>query len=113
MDRVTGAQTRTRRGRPATPPATPPAAADADAAAGEVVSPARRHPAVTALLRHFDYRHLPDGPMHTSRRCHDLAYRMVATLPDDPELTAGLRKLLEAEDCFVRAARPAAAPDGD
>lgn len=25
-------------------------------------------------------------------------------LPDGPELTAGLRKLLEAKDCFVRAA---------
>ncbi len=25
-------------------------------------------------------------------------------LPDGPELTAGLRKLLEAKDCFIRAA---------
>ncbi|PRY56421.1 hypothetical protein B0I28_10970 [Glycomyces artemisiae] len=29
---------------------------------------------------------------------------MIAALPDGPELTAGLRKLLEAKDCFVRAA---------
>jgi hypothetical protein len=29
---------------------------------------------------------------------------MISTLPDGPELTAGLRKLLEAKDCFVRAA---------
>ncbi len=28
---------------------------------------------------------------------------MVNTVPDSPELTAGLRKLLEAKDCFVRA----------
>jgi hypothetical protein len=28
---------------------------------------------------------------------------MVDDLPDGPELTAGLRKLLEAKDCFVRA----------
>jgi hypothetical protein len=28
---------------------------------------------------------------------------MLQTLPPGPELTAGLRKLLEAKDCFVRA----------
>jgi hypothetical protein len=29
---------------------------------------------------------------------------MISDLPDGPELSAGLRKLLEAKDCFVRAA---------
>jgi hypothetical protein len=29
---------------------------------------------------------------------------MIRDLPDGPELSAGLRKLLEAKDCFVRAA---------
>jgi len=29
---------------------------------------------------------------------------MIRVLPDGPELTSGLRKLLEAKDCFVRAA---------
>jgi hypothetical protein len=28
---------------------------------------------------------------------------MAESLPDGPELAAGLRKLLEAKDCFVRA----------
>jgi hypothetical protein len=28
---------------------------------------------------------------------------MINNLPDGTELTAGLRKLLEAKDCFVRA----------
>ncbi len=28
---------------------------------------------------------------------------MIQNLPDDPEPTTGLRKLLEAKDCFVRA----------
>ena len=32
---------------------------------------------------------------------------MQDTLPDGPEKTAGLRKLLESKDCFVRAALPA------
>jgi hypothetical protein len=29
---------------------------------------------------------------------------MEAELPDGPEKSAGMRKLLEAKDCFVRAA---------
>ena len=29
---------------------------------------------------------------------------MIEELDDGPELTTGLRKLLEAKDCFVRAA---------
>jgi len=29
---------------------------------------------------------------------------MIEALPDGPELSAGLRKLLESKDCFVRAA---------
>jgi hypothetical protein len=33
-----------------------------------------------------------------------VAVSMVNRLADGPELTAGLRKLLEAKDCFVRAA---------
>jgi hypothetical protein len=31
---------------------------------------------------------------------------MENTLPDGPEKTTGLRKLLEAKDCFVRANLP-------
>lgn len=34
----------------------------------------------------------------------ELAEDMIASLPDSPELTSGLRKLLEAKDCFVRCA---------
>jgi len=65
----------------------------------------QRHPATTALLRWFAYGHLPAGPPRdTSAACAGLAERMVAKLPDSPELSAGLRHLLEAKDCFVRAA---------
>jgi hypothetical protein len=63
-----------------------------------------RHPATTGLLRFFEYEHLPERLRLTSQICHDLAHEMVRQLPDGPELTAGLRKLLEAKDCFVRAA---------
>lgn len=61
---------------------------------------ARRYP----VLRFFTYRHLPPHLWDTSRRLHDLAWEMAALLPYDPETSAGLRKLLEAKDCLVRAA---------
>lgn len=64
-----------------------------------------RHPGTQALAKYFAYDHLPAGPLRaTSARCEELADAMITGLPDGPELTAGLRKLLEAKDCFVRAA---------
>lgn len=64
-----------------------------------------RHPSTLHVLRYFTYDHLPAGDMRDrSHDCADLAYATARLLPDGPELTAGLRKLLEAKDCFVRAA---------
>ena len=63
-----------------------------------------QHPATTALLRWFDYGHLPVPLRAVSGPVHDLAHTMAGYLPPGPEVTAGLRKLLEAKDCFVRAA---------
>lgn len=68
-----------------------------------------RHPGTTHLLRYFEYAHLPEHLQPVSRACAVLAGEMVGRLPDGPELTTGLRKLLEAKDCFVRAALPAEA----
>ena len=57
------------------------------------------------LLRYFTHAHLPEGPLRdVSGQLGCVARDMAAQLPDGPELTAGLRKLLEAKDCFVRAA---------
>lgn len=57
------------------------------------------------LLTYFEYDHLPEGPLrNTSKMCHDLAHEMVDKLIDNYELRMGLRKLLEAKDCFVRQA---------
>lgn len=64
-------------------------------------------------LQYFEYEHLPEGPLRsTSRRIHGLAHFLAGDLPDGPEKSAGLRKLLEAKDCFVRAAMsmPPASP---
>lgn len=64
-----------------------------------------RHPSTTQLMQWFDASHLPKGPIReTSQWVQQLAHNMVEDLKDGPELSAGLRKLLEAKDCFVRQA---------
>lgn len=63
-----------------------------------------RHPSVSAITKYFEFGHLPDDLAAVSSECADVATRMLQMLPDSAELTAGLRKLLEAKDCFVRAA---------
>lgn len=60
------------------------------------------------LLRYFAYDHLPAPLKEISANCADVAEHMEDNLPDGPEKTMGLRKLLEAKDCFVRAALPPA-----
>lgn len=65
-----------------------------------------RHPGTTGIMRFFEYAHLPEHLQAVSRPVGELAEQMAEALPDGPELTAGLRKLLEAKDCFVRAALP-------
>lgn len=54
-------------------------------------------------LQFFAYAHLPPALQAVSRPFCELAEKMVADLPMNPERTAGLRKLLEAKDCAVRA----------
>jgi hypothetical protein len=63
-----------------------------------------RHPSVDAVTRFFEYKHLPQPLGNIANLCSVLKDRMLDELEDDPELTVGLRKLLEAKDCFVRAA---------
>jgi hypothetical protein len=61
------------------------------------------HPATAQILRHFEFGHLPSHLQEISRPFHDLAHDLAGRL-SGPELSAGLRKLLEAKDCMVRAA---------
>lgn len=61
------------------------------------------HPATKAILPYFKYAHLPEHLEAVSRPFSQLAHQFAEQL-DGPELTAGLRKLLEAKDCMVRAA---------
>lgn len=55
------------------------------------------------MLQFFAYEHLPAHLKEVSKPFGELAQWMVDTLPSNPERTAGLRKLLEAKDCAVRA----------
>jgi hypothetical protein len=56
------------------------------------------------ILDYFRYDHLPPNLRDVARPCAMLGLRMADDLPENPEVVAGLRKLLEAKDCFVRAA---------
>jgi hypothetical protein len=61
------------------------------------------HPSTEAILRYFEYAHLPEHLQAVASPFCMLARDMAGQL-EGPELTAGLRKLLEAKDCMVRAA---------
>jgi hypothetical protein len=64
----------------------------------------QRHPATVQIVKQFAWAHLPAGPLRdASRRVATLALAAVDDIGDGPELTAGLRKLVEAKDCLVRA----------
>lgn len=58
-------------------------------------------------MKFFEYKHLPAKLQDVSASVAVLAQAMDESLPNGPEKSAGLRKLLEAKDCFVRAALPA------
>lgn len=63
-----------------------------------------RHPSTQQAMRWFATGHMSDiGSRDIVQSCEDLALTVIARVNDDPELTAGLRKLLEAKDAFVRA----------
>lgn len=55
------------------------------------------------IMKYFEFSHLPDKLQSVSEAIYTLAYKMENELPDSAEKSAGLRKLLEAKDCFVRA----------
>lgn len=56
-------------------------------------------------LRYFAYDHLTRSPLRdVSRLFHVLADTLDAHLPDGPEKSVALRKLLESKDAAVRSA---------
>lgn len=59
--------------------------------------------ASSPIIAYFACDHLPPKLQAVSAPIRDLALKMDAELPNGAEKSAGLRKLLEAKDCFVRA----------
>lgn len=58
------------------------------------------------VIQYFTYSHLPADKQEVSKLCFNLAVEVTSLLvnTNNPaEVTVGLRKLLEAKDCFVRA----------
>jgi hypothetical protein len=55
------------------------------------------------VLGYFAYEHLPQRLQEVSARLAKIAWAMATELPPGAEVASGLRKLLEAKDCFVRA----------
>lgn len=64
-----------------------------------------RHPGTLHLLKFFeDFDRGPQLVRQINHSFHMTAGNLVSVLEDGPELTAGLRKLLEAKNCFGRQA---------
>ena len=55
------------------------------------------------IMKYFAYEHLPEKLQVVSKPFGEIAKQMNEALPEGPEKSAGLRKLLEAKDCMVRA----------
>lgn len=54
-------------------------------------------------MQFFAYEHLPQHLQEVSKPFGDLARQIDQSLPNNPEKSTALRKLLEAKDCAVRA----------
>jgi len=63
------------------------------------------HPDIAEILQHFAYAHLPAYLQAVSRRFSELAWWMASYTPYNQEVLQGLRNLLTAKDCAVRARR--------
>lgn len=78
---------------------------DLDILFGRIDTTPPLHPATQQLLEYFAYDHLPEHLQWVSQPFHDLAHNLAHNMDlNGPELTVGLRKLMEAKDCAVRAA---------
>ena len=59
---------------------------------------------MTTVIKFFKFDHLPHNKMREiAQQIANLANLLEETIPESPEKSVGMRKLLEAKDCFVRA----------
>ena len=69
-----------------------------------VAEPESKEEGKPYILSYFTYEHLPAHLQMISIPFHQLAHAMYERLGGTEECMVGLRKLLEAKDCMVRAA---------
>lgn len=55
------------------------------------------------IMQFFKYEHLPEKLQVVSKPFCTLAEELDRTLPQNPETSTALRKMVEAKDCAVRA----------
>lgn len=58
------------------------------------------------IMKYFSYEHLPEKLKDASRPFCATAEWLAQNVPDGPEKSVALRKLLEAKDAAVRACLP-------
>lgn len=54
-------------------------------------------------MKFFDYKYMPKHLHSITKPFHDIAHTLNEDLPDGVEKQEGLRRLMEARNCFVRA----------
>ena len=57
---------------------------------------------IAHVMQYFAYSHLPEHLQAVSKPFGELSEKMAEVLPENPETTVALRKLLEAKDAAVR-----------
>lgn len=65
------------------------------------------------IMQYFAYKHLPPQLASTSLMFHSLACWVDENLPNGPEKSVALRKILEAKDAAVRCALDLEDPSGE
>jgi len=68
------------------------------------------HESTKQVLQYLTYEHLPSDLAVVSQPICELAWGLATTLPPGPEVTVGIRKLLEGKDALCRAALAARTP---
>ena len=63
----------------------------------------KKEKGATTMMKYFEYKHLPEKLQGASKVFFDMATFIDKNIPNCAEKSAGLRKLLEAKDCIVRA----------
>lgn len=80
---------------------------DIEAIEAEIDARVKRLAADEPIMKYFGFTHLRDPNLRAVSKPFALvALDVMENLPRSAERAAGLRKLLEAKDCFVRAALP-------